>query len=199
MLSAAINVTLTMTTRHPASIKTKSGSAGRKVVSIESPRYQQMLVVLRQFRVVIANIKEHYRDIEDVTGVSGAQLWALYAIATRPGIKVGEMARELAVHQSTASNLLDRLAELGHIERKREGGDQRVVTIHLTAQGKRTVDKAPKPAIGMLQQALLSLSGERLDGLHDHLDELIKTIGLERATGAGTPLSISLGWKKRRS
>lgn len=157
-----------------------------------------MLVVLKQFRVVIANIKEHYRDIESTTGVSGAHLWALYAIALRPRITVGELARELGVHPSTASNLLVRLTELGHIKRKRQVADQRVVTIHLTRKGSRAVDTAPQPAIGMLQQALLSLPQERLTSLHDHLDELIKTIGLKRATGAGTPLSTSLGERKSK-
>ena len=175
--------------------KPSSVARGKKRQSTSSPddpHYQHMLVVLKQFRVVINNIRENYRDVEKATGVSGAQLWALYAITSRPGIKVGELARELAIHQTTASNLLDRLAELGHIQRKREGRDQRVVTIHLTAQGRAKVDGAPQPAIGMLQHALLSLPAERLEGLHAHLVDLIKAIGLKRATGAGTLLSISL-------
>ncbi|MEQ1516129.1 MAG: MarR family transcriptional regulator [Usitatibacteraceae bacterium] len=157
-----------------------------------------MLVVLKQFRVVIANIREHYRDIELATGVSGAQLWALCAIASRSGITVGELARELALHPSTASNLLVRLTELGYIKRERHLADQRVVAIELTAKGKSVVRNAPQPAIGMLQAALLSLPTERLTGLGDHLEELIKKIGLTRATGAGTPLSTSLGDRKTR-
>ena len=165
---------------------------GHSDIDFESPRYQQMLTVLKQFRAVIANLKTHYRDVQKATGVSGTQLWALYGIALRPGIKVGDLARELAVHQSTASNLLDQLVDLDYIERKREGADQRVVTLYLTTKGKRVVDKAPQPAIGMLQQALMSLPEARLAGLHEHLAELIKAAGLKRVTGAATPLSISL-------
>ncbi len=161
-------------------------------VDFDSPHYMQMLTVLKQFRAVIANLKTHYRDVQQATGVSGTQLWALYAIAMRPGIKVGDLARELAVHQSTASNLLDRLDELGYIERRREGADHRVVTLYLGAKGKRVIDKAPQPAIGMLQQALMSLPEDRLAGLHDHLAELIRATGLKRVTGAATPLSVSL-------
>lgn len=175
----------------------KAASPRRKDVDFDSPRYLQMLTVLKQFRAVIANLKAHYRGVQEATGVSGTQLWALYAVAVRPGIKVGELARELAVHQSTASNLLDRMVELGHIERRREGADQRVVTLYLTSPGKRIVDKAPKPVIGMLQQALLSLPQEQLSALHGNLDVLIKAIGLKRVTGAATPLSISLDDHKR--
>ncbi len=166
--------------------------AAQPEIDFDGHHYQQMLAVLSQFRLVVANLKAHYRDVQEVTGVSGTQLWALYGVAMRPGIKVGELARELAVHQSTASNLLDRLVELGYIERKREGADQRVVTLFLTAQGKRVVDKAPQPAIGMLQQALLTLPEARLAGLHEHLAELIKATGMKRVAGATTPLSISL-------
>lgn len=182
----------------PASSRPRKKSVAASVqddhsdIDFESPRYQQMLTVLKQFRAVIANLKTHYRDVQKATGVSGTQLWALYGIALRPGIKVGDLARELAVHQSTASNLLDLLVDLDYIERKREGADQRVVTLYLTTKGKRVVDKAPQPAIGMLQQALMSLPEARLAGLHEHLAELIKATGLKRVTGAATPLSISL-------
>ncbi|MEO8101516.1 MAG: MarR family transcriptional regulator [Betaproteobacteria bacterium] len=158
----------------------------------ESHAYRLMLAVLTQFRVVIANLKKHYVDIEQHTGVSGTQLWALIAISQQPGITVGMLARELAIHQSTASNMLDKLAELGHITRAREGIDQRVVSIYLTGQGKKTVRQAPAPAMGLLQNALLSLPHERVEGLSEHLDELINAIGLKRKTGEGTPLSLLL-------
>lgn len=171
-----------------------SGVAG---LGPNTPEYRQMLSVLRQFRVVIASIKEHYREIESKTGVSGAQLWALHAIASRPGINVGQLAHELGIHQSTASNLVVRLIELGHIERKRDDRDMRIVSLKLTRLGKSAVRNAPKPAIGMLQQALLSLPNERLTSLHSNLDELIKSIGLKQSIGAATPLSTSLGRSKR--
>lgn len=160
--------------------------------SPESPRYRQMLGVLTQFRIVIANLKKHYHDIERTTGVSGTQLWALIAISQQPGLKVGDLARELAIHQSTASNLLDRLAELGYVARVREANDQRVVSIYLTDMGGQIVAKAPKPAMGLLQNALLSLPETRVAALHEHLEELIHAIGLKSSRGQSTPLSILL-------
>ncbi len=167
--------------------------------SPESVQYRQMLAVLTQFRIVVANLKQHYHDIEKTTGVSGTQLWALIAIDQQPGIKVGSLARELAVHQSTASNLLDRLAELGHIERLREDSDQRVVSIYLTAKGREAVKAAPKPAMGLLQNALLSLPQNRVAGLHAHLEELIRTIGVKRRGDEAVPLSIILNDDERRA
>ena len=167
--------------------------------SPESAQYRRMLEVLKQFRIVIANLKKHYYDMEQSTGVSGTQLWALIAISQQPGITVGTLARELAVHQSTASNMLDRLAELGHVTRARKGSDQRVGSIYLTDQGKQVVKHAPQPAMGLLQIALLSLPRARVASLHEHLDELIGAIGMKRKTGEGTPLSMLLGEDDREA
>ncbi len=167
--------------------------------SPESEQYRLMLAVLTQFRIVVANLKEHYGNIQKITGVSGTQLWTLIAIRQQPGIKVGELAREIAVHQSTASNLLDRLEELGHIERRREEADQRVVSVYLTVQGEKIVKAAPRPAMGLLQNALLTLPLDHVAGLHKHLDELIRSIGVTRMTGQATPLSILLYDEERKA
>lgn len=196
----------TSTRTHQAStprrvvVKTARSNNGRRAPSSaelamqspESPHYRQMLAVLTQFRVVITNLKKHYHDIEKTTGVTGTQLWALVAISQQPGLTVGTLARELAVHQSTASNLLDRLVELGYVTRAREGVDQRVVSLYLTEKGTATANNAPQPSMGMLQHALLSLPDERVAGLKEHLDELIDAIGVKRKAGEGTPLSTLL-------
>ena len=70
-----------------------------------------MLEVLEQFRVIFKSIRRHYRSVEERSGISGALLWALAQVAANPGSQVGDLARALAIHQSTASNLLRSLAE----------------------------------------------------------------------------------------
>lgn len=149
-----------------------------------------MLEVLKQFRIVIRNIKTHYQDVEKSIGVSGAQLWALSIIAGKPGMTVGELAHDLAVHQSTASNLLERLAQLGFIERRRETSDQRVVSVYLTSEGESAIKHAPKPAIGLLQNALLTMDGGDLADLHESLHKLITAIGHKGRAGETTPISM---------
>ena len=75
--------------------------------------HARMLEVLAQFRVVFKSVRRHYRDVELRSHITGALLWALAEVAGRPGAQVGELARALAVHQSTASNLVRRLAARG--------------------------------------------------------------------------------------
>jgi len=148
-----------------------------------------MLEVLRQFRVVLRSIKQHYRNIELSCGVSGAQLWAMERIAATRGLAPGELALELAIHPSTASNLLARLEELELVKRRRGGIDHRRVHLYLTAKGQAVLAQAPRPLKGVLQQALEDLPPASLALLHKCLQELAATMALRDETAYGKPLS----------
>jgi DNA-binding MarR family transcriptional regulator len=100
-----------------------------------------------------------------------------------------ELARALAIHQSTASNLVGRLESLGLLARNRLRDDQRSVELTLTAEGKRALARAPRPLIGVLQQALLDLPENRLDALQEHLGVLIGTMKIKDTRSRSMPLS----------
>ena len=148
-----------------------------------------MLEVLQRFRVVIKSIRSHYQQVQHRAGVSGAQLWALAHIAGNPGSKVGELARALAVHQSTASNLISRLESLGLITRKRVRDDQRSVELRPTAKAARALRRAPRPLIGVLQQALSDIPESSLDALNLHLSKLVGAMQVRDTRGRSIPLS----------
>jgi DNA-binding MarR family transcriptional regulator len=142
-------------------------------VAEEQDSREAMLEVLAQFRVLVRSIREHYRTVEEKASIGGAQLWALSEIGANPEMSVGELARRLAIHISTASNLVGRLEELGLVERRRVSRDQRVVQLVPTPLGRRTLKTAPQPAMGLLQQALLDLPPERLKALRRELAEVL--------------------------
>jgi len=156
---------------------------------------QKMLVVLGQFRIVIKSIRRHYQQVELQSGVSGAQLWALAHIADYPGAKVNELARALAIHASTTSNLIGRLDALGLITRKRTRQDQRTVHLYATKKGANALKRAPRPLIGVLQQALSDVTERRLDALHISLGELISAMKVKdvRARAATSLSDVSPG------
>ena len=149
--------------------------------------HARMLEVLAQFRVVFKSVRRHYRDVEQRSHITGALLWALAEVAGRPGAQVGELARALAVHQSTASNLVRRLAARGLVERQRRGRDQRAVQLFPTRKGLRVLEGAPRPLIGVLQQALADLPPASLRDLHTHLARLVRAMRF-RAPQARTTL-----------
>jgi MarR family transcriptional regulator, organic hydroperoxide resistance regulator len=148
------------------------------------------LQVLEQFRVIFKSLRRHYRAVEKVTGVSGAELWALAHVAGTPGGGVGALARALAVHQSTASNLLRGLAGRGLVARERKGADQRNVQLFATPKGLRVLRRAPRPRIGVLQQALLDLPVKRLVRIQAELKVLIAKMRGKDLRARRIPLSV---------
>src|SRR5881275_3371510 len=87
--------------------------------------------VLRRFRLVFNAVKSHFRAVETKAGISGAQLWALSVVHAHPGIGVGELARAMDIHQSTASNLLRPLLEKELVVADRAHADKRLVRLQL--------------------------------------------------------------------
>jgi DNA-binding MarR family transcriptional regulator len=145
--------------------------------------------VLEQFRIIFKSVKKHFQWVEQQTGVSGAQLWALAVIERTPGLRVSELARSLAIHQSTASNLLDRLEGRRLLRREREKSDQRVVRLFLTAKGRSIVAAAPRPLEGVLPDALSRLPEAQLAALKEQLDGVLRLMRVRDASGKRTPLS----------
>ena len=158
--------------------------------AVKSLQRRRMLDVLEQFRVIVKSIRRHYQDVERRAGLSGAQLWALAQIASEPGARVGELARALAIHQSTASNLLRALETRGLVARERRGRDLRTVQLYASRQGARVLAGAPRPLIGVLQQALSGLPAVRLRALHAELAHVIALMKRRQVAAArALPLS----------
>ena len=63
------------------------------------------LEILQKFRIIVRAAQKYSQRVEKSLGVSGAQLWIMKEIERVPGLRVGEVARKLAIHQTTASNL----------------------------------------------------------------------------------------------
>lgn len=137
------------------------------------------LSVLQRFRIIIRTAQQHSAWIEKQTGITGAQLWALQELADQASLRVGELATRMALHQSTASNLLDRLEEQKLVARSRDDNDQRVVRVNLTDAGRKKLAEAPKPARGILPEALRTMSPGELTALEGVLDQLVAKLGAD--------------------
>lgn len=149
---------------------------------------EQPLRVLRQFRIVFNAVKSHFRQVEREAGLGGAQLWALSVIERNPGIGATGLARELDIHQSTASNLVRGLVERGFVSGSREGADRRNVALHLQPPGREVLQRAPMPFAGVLPDALASLDEATLQQLERNLGHLITRLDVDEAAGR-TPLA----------
>lgn len=132
------------------------------------------LEVLTKFRHTINTNKRHFKWVEKQTGVNGALVGVLCELGQSPGLRVSELAETMAIHQSTVSNLLDKLQQQGLIERDRSTEDQRVVRLRLTRSGEALVKRVPQPSRGLLQEALFRLPPTSLQGLNRLLEQLLQ-------------------------
>ncbi len=150
---------------------------------------ERAMAVLQQFRFVFKSVKKHFQWVEQETGISGSQLWALAQIGAAPGLRVTELARALVVHQTTASNLIDKLVQRKLVRRERKREDQRVVQLFLTQRGEAVIAQAPKPYEGVLPDALMRLPQAELARLDALLKSLTRHMRVRDASGRRTPLA----------
>lgn len=153
------------------------------------PHWEMALEVLKKFRQIFRSAKKHFQWVENRFGVSGAQFWAMGELAATPGLRVSDLARSLAIHQSTASNMLDKLEKRHLIRRQRGEPDHRVVRLYLTAEGAQIICLAPTPARGVLPDALNHLPEEVLRSLDRNLSQLVGLMKIKDEEAAMTPLS----------
>lgn len=149
------------------------------------------LDVLQQLRVVVRLASNHSAQVERSTGIPGARLWALHEVAQADGLSVGELAQRLRVHQTTVSNLLNRLEASGLVRKGRSPNDRRIVHIHLTAAGRKALKSAAGPARGLLPNVLGGMSRAQLRKVHDGLAVLVDCMGGFDAALAAKPLPFT--------
>ncbi len=132
------------------------------------------LDVLQQFRVIYGTMRQYFRLIEQCCGLPGSQMWILQEVERTPAIGVTELAQRLGIHQSTCSQLVERLVGLGYLEKQKAATDRRRVGLVLALSGQALIARLPGPAEGVLPAALASLPEVALKTLNINLAELIK-------------------------
>jgi DNA-binding MarR family transcriptional regulator len=143
---------------------------------------------LRRFRLVFNAVKTHFRQVERLAGVGGAQLWALSVVRAAPGIGIGGLARAMDIHQTTASNLVRGLVARRMLAAERNGVDRRTVSLSVLPAGRAVLRRAPGPFAGVLPEALARLERETLERLDHDLGLLIEALGTDEHA-AGIPLA----------
>jgi len=145
--------------------------------------------VLKKFRLIYGSIRHHFREVEETCGVSGSQLWLLQEVARTAGVGVSELAERLSIHQSTCSQLVEKLVARDLIVKERSSQDQRRVGLTLSQTAKSLLANAPGPAEGILPKALMALPKEALLTLDTSLAELIAQLRIRDDRYADKPMA----------
>ncbi|MBK8895338.1 MAG: winged helix-turn-helix transcriptional regulator [Propionivibrio sp.] len=156
---------------------------------------QLALEVLQQFRVIYGSMRQYFREIEEQCGLPGTQMWILQEIQRHPELGVSGLACRMGIHQSTCSQLVDKLVARGYLIKKRQCEDQRRVGLCLADDGLKAIATLPGPAEGILPEALWAIPDVVLKTLNINLSELIRHLPGKNASFANTPLSDMVSFR----
>ncbi|MGO9443996.1 MAG: MarR family winged helix-turn-helix transcriptional regulator [Thiobacillaceae bacterium] len=144
---------------------------------------------LRKFRIIYGCVRQHFREVEQQCGVSGSQLWILQEVARTPDIGISDLAECLSIHQSTCSQLVEKLVLRGLVVKERSVQDQRRVGLTLTKQANKLIASAPGPAEGVFPDALKALTEGELSDLNRALSNVIAQLHIRDDQLADKPLA----------
>lgn len=145
---------------------------------------QLALETLKLFRIIFKSSNRHFHEIEKAVGIGGASLWAISEIAENAEITISELARAMSIHQTTASNLVDKLEKGGYVQRLRSNVDRRIVNIKLTEVGVSILNRAPAPYRGILPDALIKMEPDQLTILKNNLSTLVSSFEVKELNAA---------------
>jgi DNA-binding MarR family transcriptional regulator len=104
--------------------------------------------------------------------LSHAQVELLSELEERGELPAGELAAAARLAPGTVTQMLDHLADCGHVERVRSQTDRRVVVTRLTAQGRRKIKAKRQAWRSRWEQALEGVDAEELRAATSVLERL---------------------------
>jgi len=105
-----------------------------------SEKVERVLITLRQ---IIRGLDSHSRQITQNHGLTVPQIILMREMDHRPGISVGDLAREVSLSQATVTSIIDRLEHRELVTRTRGEKDKRTVHVELTEKGRSVLSSAP--------------------------------------------------------
>jgi DNA-binding MarR family transcriptional regulator len=117
--------------------------------------------------------------------LSHAQFELLTELYERGELPAGELAAAARLAPGTVTQMLDHLADCGHVERARSDSDRRVVVTRLTAQGRRKIEAKREAWGSRWEQSLEGVGEEDLRAATRVLERLGAMF--EEASAGGLP------------
>jgi len=132
--------------------------------------------IVQGLRRVVKALQTYSQDVRHAYGLTGPQLWALKTLQHNGRMSTGGLAAALAVHQSSASILIDRLDNRGLVRRTRGRRDHRFVDVELTKRGAALAADAPEAAQGRLLHALEAMPAREVRRIKHAVTRLVQAM-----------------------
>lgn len=127
----------------------------------------------RQAERLFVIYREHMGRVCASAGLTRTQYWALYTISELNETRMSPLAECLGLTPGAASTLIDRLVDMGFVERSANAADRRVVSVHLTEKGLACLSKARDEKRELLRSVIGKLAPEKRSQLLAGLDAIL--------------------------
>ncbi len=109
-------------------------------------------------------------------GIPPAQFSAMMALHYHESMRISDIAERHDVSPAYASQIVDKLVQLGYIQRSEDPHDRRVNRIELTASGRQLVEDAIAARSGWIAPMADRLSPEDAARMADAIEQLTQSI-----------------------
>lgn len=154
----------------------RTRSRQRRSQRLDRGRPDDVAAIVQGLRRIVKALALYSQDVRRAYGLTGSQLWAIKTLQRLGPMMAGQLAEELAVHQSSVSTLVDRLDQRGFVRRVRSAPDRRFVRIELTPKGERLAANAPEAAQGRLLRGLQGMTPAEVRRLRRAITRLVGTM-----------------------
>lgn len=97
--------------------------------------------LISKIKQIQGRVFEKLLDEHGISEFNGAQGRILFVLWEKDGITVSELSQKTGLAKTTLTSMLDRLEEMGHIQRTSSPTDRRALKIVLTPEARMLEDK----------------------------------------------------------
>lgn len=109
-------------------------------------------------------------------GITRAQWAVLARVARAEGLKQAEIAESMEIQPISLTRLIDKLCDMGLIERRNDDSDRRVKRLYLKPEAKPLIGDLARLRAEITLNALASLSQAEVEHLVSHIETVKENI-----------------------
>jgi len=156
-------------------------------------RQETLRGVLKLFRVIVASAQRHAEQVRRECGIGATQLWLLWELERAPGLRILDLARQLAMHVVMTQDMIETLETRGLVRRTAGEGAPKSHRWTVTEAGRSLLASTHLPARGVTALALDNLDDSAIQALAESLQPLVGALPFKDGGAALMPLSELLG------
>jgi DNA-binding MarR family transcriptional regulator len=145
----------------------------------DDTRSREVSGIVNSVRRIHNALDCYSRQLMQDFGITGPQLGVLRLLDRAPGMSLSELSRQIYLHASTVSGIVERLVVSGHVTRSRSPEDRRTLVLDLTKKGKKTLRETPPSGFGFMMAELEKLPLTELRKVHGSLITLSRLLRVE--------------------